>query len=331
MSEPCNYDKPFKTYQEQIHHLADKYGLIIKDTGFAEHALKTMSYYDLINGYQDSMMINGRYRPGITIEFLYRFHLFDKGFQNIIFPRIMLIENYFKSILSHCIAENFGVDERFYLDRSNYNYASRNIDCQHLLDDIKRIFTQQYPPMPTRFYKTSHNHIPPWILFKNISFGNSINLFRVLRPPQKNTIANTLLPTNALRKSAKIAFLISGLNLIRKCRNMIAHNLKFVTFHANRFDALQTTTLNTLLPPPLTKLDSQYPKLGNRDLYAAILFIHQILGTRFLRHLFLIDLINYLSSTSDRYNTSLFTQYSAITKLPPDLLRRCLQTMRLPR
>lgn len=26
-----------------------------------------------------------------------------------------------------------------------------------------------------------HNHVPPWILFKNISFGDSINLYNVLK------------------------------------------------------------------------------------------------------------------------------------------------------
>ena len=160
------YDKPFKTYQQQIRHLIDDYGLIINDAVFAEHALKTMSYYDLINGYQDVMMENGRYRANTSIEFLYTFHLFDKGFQNIIFARIMFIENYFKSLLSHCIAENFGVHQSDYLDKRNYNYASKKVVFADVKRDIEKVYKQTYPPTPTRFYQQNHNHIPPWILFK---------------------------------------------------------------------------------------------------------------------------------------------------------------------
>ena len=34
---------------------------------------------------------------------------------------------------------------------------------------------------PTNYYVEMHNHVPPWILFKNISFGDSINLYNVLK------------------------------------------------------------------------------------------------------------------------------------------------------
>ena len=44
------YDKPYKTYEERIDHLINDYNLVITDRDFAEYALKTISYYDLING-----------------------------------------------------------------------------------------------------------------------------------------------------------------------------------------------------------------------------------------------------------------------------------------
>ena len=319
------YDKPFKTYQQQIQHLIDDYGLNISDVAFAEHALKTMSYYDLINGYQDVLLVNGKYRPHISIEFLYTFHLFDKGFQNIFFARIMFIENYFKSLLAHCVSENFGVDQSDYLDKRNYNYASKQIIFADLKRDITSIYQQHYPPTPTRFYKLNHNHIPPWILFKNISFGNSINLFRVLKSKQKNALANEMLPGTAIPRSAKIDFLISGLNLIRQCRNMIAHNLKFVTFHGNAKNSLKRSTLIALLPSELTSTDQGYPHLGVNDLYAVFLFIYEILNTPYLKYLFLEEVIRYISPPTDG-NIPLFEQYSDITGLPHDLLNRCIMT-----
>ena len=316
------YDKPFKTYQQQIRHLIDDYGLIINDAAFAEHALKTMSYYDLINGYQDVMMVNGRYHANTSIEFLYTFHLFDKGFQNIIFARIMFIENYFKSLLSHCIAENFGVHQNDYLDKRNYNYASKKVIFVDVKRDIEKVYTQTYPPIPTRFYLQNHNHIPPWILFKNISFSSSINLFRVLKSPQKNAVANELIPDTTILQSEKIDFIIAGLNLIRKCRNLIAHTLKFVTFRGNAKDTLKPGSLASLLPQTLTATNQNYPRLGNNDLYAVFLFIYQILNTSDLRALFIEAVTHYIASPMNG-NVALFDQYASITGLPRDIIDRC--------
>lgn len=52
------YDKPFKTYEEQIELLRTR-NLNISDPEFAIHALDTISYYDLINRYQRYFMPNG--------------------------------------------------------------------------------------------------------------------------------------------------------------------------------------------------------------------------------------------------------------------------------
>ena len=46
--------------------------------------------------------------------------------------------------------------------------------------------------MTTKHYKENHNHIPPWILFKNISFGDAINLFCVLNRQEKEPITDIL-------------------------------------------------------------------------------------------------------------------------------------------
>ena len=48
------YDKPFKTYKEQIEILKNKYKLNIKNENFALELLSTISYYDLINGSKES-------------------------------------------------------------------------------------------------------------------------------------------------------------------------------------------------------------------------------------------------------------------------------------
>ena len=243
---PQRYDRPFCEYQEMVNHLVHDYGLIIKDNDFAIHALKVFTYYDLVNGYKDSLMINERYRRGITIELLCKLRIFDKDFQNILFSRMIMIENFFKNTLSYIIAKNFGVNHKEYLHLKNYNYAIKHINFLNTLKEIHAVIDSPHTPMPTAHYKNNHNHIPPWILFKNISFSNSINLFRALKAREKDYIVNELLPSQRLDYPKKVEFLTSGLNLLRKCRNQIAHNLKFDFQIAGRTSEILISSFNSI-------------------------------------------------------------------------------------
>lgn len=76
------YDKPFLTYDEQIDCLIEKHGLDVSDRDFARRVLRSVSYYDLINGYKDAFMVNEKYGEHMSIEFLYSFYIFDKRFQD---------------------------------------------------------------------------------------------------------------------------------------------------------------------------------------------------------------------------------------------------------
>ncbi len=62
-----NYDKPFKTLDEQLNILRAR-GLEIYDEDKGKHILLTASYYDLINGYKDIFMPNDQFKPGTTLE-----------------------------------------------------------------------------------------------------------------------------------------------------------------------------------------------------------------------------------------------------------------------
>jgi len=58
-------DKPFLTFDQQIMKLKDEYNLIIQDEDFAKETLSSLSYYDLINGYQFIYIDeNNKYLPG---------------------------------------------------------------------------------------------------------------------------------------------------------------------------------------------------------------------------------------------------------------------------
>ena len=91
------YDKPFLDYGERIEKLKVDYNLEITNKRILEKEfLKTISYYDLINGYKDCFMINGKFQNE-NILTLFNFSYLDKRFQNILFMYSIYVENIFKT------------------------------------------------------------------------------------------------------------------------------------------------------------------------------------------------------------------------------------------
>lgn len=308
------YDKPYRTYDERIEHLIKDYKLVINDKDFAKYALQTLSYYDLINGYKDIFMIDEKYDGKTTIEFLYYFFLYDKEFQNMLFMKIVLIENYFKNVLANQLSKDFGVHQDVYLDNSNFNYSSTSVNMPYTLRQIKHQYNKQNLDQPTKYYKENHNHIPPWILLKNVSFSLSINLFVGLKSPQKNSVTNIMLPYPKASLPQRIDMLTSGLNLIRHFRNTTAHNLKFVTYKGENQDILSRSVLKKLLPKTIITKKMEEEGYVPNDLFAAILFIYLLLGPR-LQMQFCAELTTVGKSINGDVD-ALSKRYQEITGLP---------------
>ena len=72
------FDKPFKSFEEQIDILENKYNLYIEDKDMALSALKSLTYYDLINGYKECFITNDKFEPGISLGFLHIFAQIDR-------------------------------------------------------------------------------------------------------------------------------------------------------------------------------------------------------------------------------------------------------------
>lgn len=324
-------DKPFRTYDEQIDLLQDR-GLCITDREFANHALSTISYYDLINGYKNIFMKDDVFLPDIHIEYLYEFFFLDKSIQSFIMKYSLFIENLFKNALAYTITNSFGAHESKYLDSNNYlKYYSGSLFQENVMSELTplltgtKIYKIKYP---TRHYRENHNHVPPWILFKNISFGCAINLFNVLKPNEKQRVVNQLLPTNKIDYDKKVEILKGGLENIRLFRNTAAHNLSFVTCKAPK--SIQPKQIYKILPKLIyltndLKQPLNIDKKSCKGLYNIILIILALLNTSFLRSLFINDFkhsIFYNVSPDNTTRLKLFQQYSKLLNLPSNLLER---------
>ena len=275
-----NYDKPFKTYDEQISHLKNVHSLQINDESFAKQALKSFSYYDLINGYKDIFMVNDIFKSDITFEYLYVFNNFNINMQSILFKYSVIVENIFKNNLAYILSQNFGVD---------YTVAH-----------------------PSKYYRENHNHLPAWILFKNLNFGWTIDLVKFIKSSHKHELYHLLFPQFIMENNELP--LISSLTIIRKYRNVIAHNLKFITFKPKL--NLETKLLPTIFHNHL--LVQSENKCELNGIYSFIISLLLMLGDPILINTFIQDIQEL---TNKYYNQeSVLIDFFTITGIPLNIM-----------
>ncbi|MDY0235107.1 MAG: Abi family protein [Gudongella sp.] len=301
-------DKPFLTFEQQIEKLKTDYGLIIPNYNFALKALYSFSYYDLVNGYQSIYMMDNKYKNGITMELLCATHMFNKNIQGVLFKYSTYAENAFKTLLSHVIANSFSENQGKYLDIVNYKKFSNPERKKRLEDNLKTIkyICQNTNDTPTSFYRKTKNHIPPWILFRNISFSDATNLFSFLETKEKNDLFNYMnyLNTDKIDFQNKVNILLDALTLTRKFRNKIAHNLDFLTYRGSRLNK----NANFFFKDSLV-LESEL-KRTRHDIWAMVLSIVILLNNNTLIYNFLAELNSFMES--DENMTSLYCDFAGI-------------------
>lgn len=329
-------DKPFKTFRELVEYLQREHNLYVIDPAWAENALKLVPYYDLINGYKDIFMINDKFQPPVNFEYLYLFHAFDRQIQNILFAFSNLIEDYFKNNLAYVLSRNFGVFEDDYLSKTNYVSSKGRITYAQVYKQIIAVYTDKLgnkKPItkidePTAHYVYTHNHIPPWILLKNVSFSNAINLFILLKPAQKEELVDMLITTH-LTTDQKIQILQYTLTLVRKCRNTIAHNLKFISFDAQRYSgSLNHKSIKKFIPNNLLSWKDINNDVGIHDIYAYICFSMALIPNSIEKRILLENLFIFLNSyTKDKnpIHQDVLDKYLHFTKIPNDIIARLYQ------
>lgn len=322
-----SFDRPFMTYDQQIHKLKNDYGLSIPNHQFAIKALSSLSYYDLVNGYKECFMPNGTYINGLTIEYLYTFLHFDRGIQNILFKYSVYVETIFKTKMAYTLAKNFGEDINLYLDPNNFISlikSNRKNKFNATLTNIHNTYKKgSFIEHPTKHYINTKNHIPPWILLKNVCFNDAIDLYSFLKEKEKNEICNEMIiNTNFNNLDAKKELLKSSITIIRKFRNKIAHNLKFVSYRSPQYIVIKD--LKKVIPDELlTWPDYNKHKRGTNDPYSMILSLIMLLNDNYLASQMILEIKNHIILFIFAPDQSaLFDDYCKITNLPNDMLNR---------
>lgn len=321
------YDKPFLSFQEQIEYLKHNHNLIIDDDNLAIQFLSSISYYDLINGYKECFMVNDKFNGSLSINDLYNFYKFDKNFQSIILKYSIIVENRFKTILAYVISNNYGVHVDDYLNFNNFRKSKKKEKRKEkVLSLIKKstLFNERVA-QPTKYYKKNKNHIPPWILFKNITFNDSIDLYGILKDEDAVMINNFIFGSSIDFKQNNeeyISFTKNCLILIRKSRNSIVHNLKFITNKIKK-NPIHKKYLYQAFPGSLIRKFDFKQSLNTNTHYDLIVCLALFLHEDFLITDFLSELYSAISLT-DEY---ILNEYFKITGIPIDLLDRLEKEM----
>ncbi|HEM3702216.1 TPA: Abi family protein [Streptococcus suis] len=239
--------KPFSDIEEQLRILQEDKKLLIQDMDNAIFALMNCGYYEIVNGYKIFLLDPNEkdevFKQGETFEHLASLYNLDKELRNYVMQATLEIESSLKTALAYTIAEDFGVHELDYLDRRKYNSGVfvkkyNSFQRDYLLDMLKDIAANRKVE-PLISYRVKHGHIPPWILFKEATLGNFVNLFKVLKGPQKNkVIAHCIgLDINLLTEDDKRLF-GEMLDLVLAFRNRAAHGGRIFNYKAKRNTAL---------------------------------------------------------------------------------------------
>ena len=324
-------DKPFKNFDEQIEILV-KRNIIINNMDFAKHALNTVSYYKLINGYKESLIVNDlneeTFKDGITIEFLYGLHIFDITLQSILFKYILAIETSLKTKISYLVAEKYGVFERNYLSSQNYISSGNKRRLRTAVLNELNSDKNETMYTPTKYYRDGDvtknipekNHIPPWILIQNISFTRAIRWYSILKSDDKEKIYRQFPITKTPKDddSVEKEYFLNSLKILRDYRNNVAHGYRSINVSIT--NSINIAALNNIIPNSVLST-ADLDEFGKNDLYSVLISIcaltdYTILETSFIKEL------------SAWFNTDIGEEVKKLANLPVDFLDR-LEELRI--
>lgn len=179
------------------------------------------------------------------------------NFYSSFYKYILYAENSFKTRLSSFMAESLGVTifhettKRLVVDPHESGYLcslclfNENEKPEiisrienDLLNKIRRGYTEslkkkdknsQLFPIPgvsiTQYYLTNHNHVPPWILVRDLTFNEARGLYNLLPYSMRRKFIDLLFPDKLINLSEdqKEAFLDLALGIMLGYRNAFLH------------------------------------------------------------------------------------------------------------
>ena len=259
--------KEFKTLEQQIEVLREK-GLVINDIDKAEELLLRENYF-FINGYRHIFLKSNKdktFIAGTTFEELYAVFQFDRNFRNIIFKNLLIVENNLKSILSYSLSKKYAIKEKDYLKPSNFSQDIKMVrQVNDVLNKIKRqIRLNGRQHSATLHYLSNYGYVPLWILVKLLSFGMINELYSILKPEDKLSIAKYY--------NLDVETLGTYIGLLSNYRNLCAHD--DIVYDHRTQKQIPDTKYHRELDIPIMNDEYIY---GKNDIFTVVIMLKSML------------------------------------------------------
>lgn len=298
------FDKPSTTELERIQILRSRNIQIDEaDKEYAINLMRSASYYTLANSNKFFFCTSNdteQYKRGTTIQSLYHAHIVQAHFMNLLLKYILHIEQAFKSHLAESITQSFGVNCNENINEMNDNYLSpKHYRTQYgnRVNICKKIATEYVaspsPHTSTRYYKKHKNHIPPWILVRDMPFGVLQQWFSILKQKESNYIIENMTKFQPELFNKNLQFgdqhflFASMLSLLKESRNAIAHGDRLYPYRLGR--KLPKSIISKSINEKLSWVINH-----TGDTMAVILSIITLLPNKMLRDLFVIEINNQI-------------------------------------
>lgn len=196
-------DKPFKTIDEQLDILNGR-GLIISNRESAYRTLSRYGYYEVINGYKDPFMISKNdddgFKDNISFEHLARLQECDRNIRFSVVTALEIFEENLRQSVANVISNDISYTQEEYIKRENFSTGRRYYNKKahknvYPIDDLiyklKKAAASEKEPV--KHYRENHGNVPPWILVKELSFGNMVWLVHLLKETQKDKVLSVML------------------------------------------------------------------------------------------------------------------------------------------
>lgn len=115
-------EKIFRDTRIQIGILKSR-GVIIKNKKWAKQTIRTINYYNLVNGYKEPFLQTGttyeKYISGTTLEEIHALYEFDRKLRIITIEYILEVEKQAKSLIAYSFSKAHG--HKNYLKLENFD------------------------------------------------------------------------------------------------------------------------------------------------------------------------------------------------------------------
>lgn len=326
LSQSLDFDKPFISNKLQVDRLIRRgVSMDSRERPIVEQLIKEHGYYQIINSYgapfETEKSTEKNYTDNVSFSDIYSQFYLDRKLSRLLFNYILDIEEHFSNVIAYHVAEHFGVNNyltsdennnfptvKSYLDESFYPNTNKGILT--ILNNTALKETKN----PTSWYRKNNNHIPPWILFMNVTLGDKNRYYRILPTNIKAEIIDDMFPLNfseskfsEVNKSTKkrnasghqlrATYFFKGIELMRNFRNCIAHSSRVYAYKIGKQKELPNSTKYLSgMESKLFNSKEYFKGVGGTDLFALFIWIIICSPTKDIGNDFIRSLIEFNDS-----------------------------------